>query len=113
MPSIYFFCPRGNENYEDAFPKQKIQRERERKNFSLNFEIGFPQNNTIVGGIFPYDAHSGYLRRSAAVLRVVDFDVLVVHLPEQAVQFLFVLPVPVEHQRDDGQHQQQRAGHDR
>lgn len=59
------------------------------------------------------EAHSGYFRRRAAVLRVVDLDVLVVDFPQQAVQFLFVFPVPVEHQRDDGQDQQQRARHDR
>jgi len=83
----------------------------------LNFEILFPQSNAIVGngvgGIFPADAHSGYLRRSAAVLRVVDLDVFVVDLPQQAVQLLFVLPIPVEHQRDNGQYQQQCPGHDR
>lgn len=59
------------------------------------------------------DTHSGYFRRRAAILRVVYFDVLVVDFPQQAVQLLFVFPVPVEHQRDDGQHQQQSSCHDR
>lgn len=116
FPAAYYvFLPLGEWKRKGRVPKAR-NKERE-KNVSLNIEIRFPQSNAIVvdgvGGIFPADAHSGYLRRSAAVLRVVDFDVLIVNLPQQAVQLLFVLPIPVEHQWDDGQHQQQRPGHDR
>lgn len=71
-----------------------------------------PRLSRVARPVLPV-AHSRYLRGSAAVLRVIDLDVLVVDLPQQTVQLLFVLPVPVEHQRDDGQHQQQRARHDR
>jgi len=84
------------------------------ENVSSDFNIRFPQSNTIiVGGEVPVDAHSGYLRRRAAVFRIVDLDVFVVDFPQQTIQFLFVLPISVEHQRDDGQYQQQCSGDDR
>lgn len=82
----------------------------------MRFEIlGFPtleEHGRNIVRILPF-AHSGYLGRSAAVLGVVDLYVLVVDFPQQTVQLLFVLPVPVKHQRDDGQHQQQRASDNR
>lgn len=43
----------------------------------------------------------------------VHFNLAEVHLPQQAVQFLFVAPVPVEHERHDAQQQQGTASNAR